>query len=116
MKLHAFDLHRAMTQAHDYSIMRARGNFKTIRQAININYQGMITSRGKILVESREDGPAIMKYGRRFPVEEPGSAHHASAKRLSDRLMAETHAQDRNLSAEMFDDIQRYSRIVGRAW
>ena len=62
MKLHAFDLHRAMTQTHNHSIVRARGNFKTIRQAGSINYQGMITSSGEILVKSREDCPAIMKH------------------------------------------------------
>src|SRR5437868_2276016 len=75
----------------------------------------MITSSGEILVESREDCPAIMMYRRRFPMKELGSAHNASAKRLSDRLMTETYAKDRNLSAQMFDDIQRHSRIIRRA-
>src|ERR1041385_6087912 len=114
MKLHALDLHRPMSQTHDHSVVCARGNFKTIRKTGGIHDQGMITSRGEILFESCEDGPAIMKHCRRFPVKELGSAHHASAECLSDRLMAETYAQNRSLSAEMFDDVQRYSRLIRR--
>src|SRR2546421_11714535 len=75
----------------------------------------MITSSGEILLESCENCPAIMMYRRRFSMKELGSAHNVPTKRLSDRLMAETYAKDRNLSAQMFDDIQRYSRIVRRA-
>src|SRR3989442_10230253 len=75
----------------------------------------MITSGGEILVESGEDCPTIMMYRRRFPVKELGSTHYASTKRLPDRLMTETYAKDRNLSAQTFDDVQRNSRIVGRA-
>src|SRR5437773_7969902 len=75
----------------------------------------MITPRGEILVKSREDCPTIMMYRRRFPMKELGGTHHTSTKRLPDRLMAETYAKDRNFSAQMFDDIQRYARIVGRA-
>src|SRR2546423_7987348 len=75
----------------------------------------MITSRGEILVKSGEDCPTVMMYKRRFSVKELGSAYYASTKRLPDRLMTETYAKDRNLSAQMFDDVERNARIVRRA-
>src|SRR5438067_11662306 len=75
----------------------------------------MITSSGEILVKSCEDCPTVMMYRRRFSVKELGSTHYASTKRLPDRLMTETYAKDRNLSAQMFDDIERNARIVRRA-
>src|SRR5437764_1302310 len=75
----------------------------------------MITSSGEILVKSCEDCPTVVMYRRSFPVKELGSTHYASTKRLPDRLMTETYAEDRNLSAQMFDDIQRNSSIIRRA-
>src|SRR5881227_1226165 len=85
------------------------------KQAGSINYQGMITSSGEILIESCEDCPTVMMYRRRFSVKELGSTHYASTKRLPDRLMTETYTKDRNFSAQMFDDVQRYSGIIRRA-
>src|ERR1041384_5109894 len=43
------------------------------------------------------------------------SSHHASAKRLADRLMTETDSQHRNLAAELLNHAERHARIVGRA-
>src|SRR2546421_4330226 len=75
----------------------------------------MITSSGEVRVESGEDCPTVMMYCRRFSVKELGSAYYASTKRLPDRLMTETYAKDRNLSAQMFDDVERNTRIIRRA-
>src|SRR6186713_3188561 len=45
----------------------------------------------------------------------PLRAYDASSVGLADALMAETHAEDRNASAQLTDDIDRHAGFVRRA-
>jgi len=57
----------------------------------------------------------VVEDGRCLAVHETRGADDLAPVRLTDRLVAETYAEDRHLGAEVADDLQRDPRFVGRA-
>ena len=104
MKLHAFNVQRAMTKPHDYSVVSAGRDLKTIGQPPVFNDQRMITAGAEVLIDLRKNCFAIVPHPRRFAVKEFGRAENSAAKHLADRLMTETDAENGHSPAETLDN------------
>src|SRR6185503_3863971 len=74
----------------------------------------MIPSGEKLVFHSRKNRLAVMTDLRSFAMHQFRRADHASAKCLSDRLVTQTHAQQRYLSREPFDYVESDSSVVRR--
>src|SRR6185503_5807820 len=72
----------------------------------------MITTRQKAIVNSGKDRLPVMTNFRRLAMHQLRRANHFSAKRLTNRLMAQAHTKEGNLSGKTCDDVERDTGIV----
>src|SRR5690349_5512925 len=73
----------------------------------------MITTGEKRFAQPGKYRAPIMIHLRRLAVHQLRRAHDASAKRLSDRLMAQTDTKQRNLAGKSIDHGERNTGVVG---
>src|ERR1043166_1645192 len=78
----------------------------------------MVSSSLNVIVEARKDSLSVMTHLRRFAVHQFRRANHFPTKRLTNRLVAEANSQQRDLSRQPPDQIERYACIVrsSRSW
>src|SRR6266851_2369699 len=75
----------------------------------------MITAGIEMLRHVFEDGFVVMLNLGRLAMNEPRRAHDPSAKHLTNRLMTQANAENRELAGEMANDFHRHTRIIGSA-
>src|SRR5436309_14307451 len=75
----------------------------------------MISAGFKRISKSREDRFAVMMNFRRLAMKDFGGPDNVPAKDLSNRLMSETNAENRNATAKSFDHLHRDTGLIGRA-
>src|SRR3569623_1116998 len=121
MKLHP--LHRvvAMAHAHDLVtlaafVLRPRGHFQAMRQRGLLDDERMITRRLERFGPPLANPPIGMVEGRGLAAHHLTRVHYSAAEGLTDTLVAETHAKQRNFSGITADDVERHARLVGRTW
>src|SRR6266404_7537477 len=105
MELHSLDGEFAMTQRHDFAVVALGRDFETGRKRVSLHDERMVSAGLKRRCKIDKQSAAVVLDHRRFTMHETRSADDLSAVRFRDALMAQTHAQDRNLTAETHDDV-----------
>src|SRR5262249_53554446 len=95
MKLDAMHRQVFVREPHDEAVIGLRRHGELLRQGCAVEHQGMIARRLERPVDAAKHAAAGVANIRELPVDRRGSAHHVAAKRLTDRLMAEAHPEDR---------------------
>src|SRR5438132_12487667 len=103
MKLHALELQLAVAQAHDYTVRRSGGDFKTGGKGFALDHQRMVPSRFEAILESFKNSLAIVTDFRRLSMKQRRSAHHASAVNPRDCLVSQTNTQNGNAPGIVFN-------------
>src|SRR5438105_784976 len=75
----------------------------------------MIPRRGEAIRDALEDRVPVVADLARLSVHEVRRANDLAAERLADRLVTETHAEDRGVARECAYDIDADTRLRGRA-
>jgi hypothetical protein len=115
MKLHAFDRQAAMAQPHDLAVLGRGADLEARGQAVALHDQRVIARRHEFLWQGLENPLPIMPDARHLAVHHLPGAHHRAAERLSDRLVPEAHAEDRDAAREPLDRLERDACLVRRA-
>src|SRR6185503_1464086 len=116
MKLNALNLQFTMPQPHDDFVRGVSRNLETRRQRFPFNNERVITACQKLIIHSSEDCSSVVMDRRRFAVHQLRRAHHFSAKRLTDSLVAQADTEQRDLSCESLNDVETNSGIVRGSW
>ena len=103
MKLHTFYRPGFMAYAHYFASFGPCGYFQGIRKALSLNDKRMIAGGGKRVWQPAKYPRAGVKNGRGFTMHDLFRMDDLAAESLANALMAEAHAQDRDLSSEAFD-------------
>ena len=96
MELDSLDRHLAVTKAHDDAV-GLRGHFEVFRKRSLFDDQRVVARGHKILRQILENRFAVVMDAAGLAVHDFRRADHLPSKRLSDRLMAQAHSQNRNL-------------------
>src|SRR6478672_3481730 len=115
MELDAFDGQTLVANAHDVAVVGPCRDFETLRQRLAVDHERVIARRDEWIRQVPENAAAVMPNGRSLAVHELARVHDASTESLSYALVAEAHAEERNLACEAFDKRHRNARLVGRA-
>src|SRR3569832_1607387 len=120
VKLHAFQRVFAVAHTHDLItlaalVLRPRGHLETGGQGRLFDDQRVIARRLERIRQPFEHAFTGMMDRRGLAVHHLPRAHHLAAEGLTDGLVTETHAEQRNFPREMADDLERYARLVGCA-
>ncbi len=116
MELHAFDVEFLMSQAHDRAatiFFRGPGtDFQFMRQALFFDDEGVIACGRHGAGKALEDAFIIVRDRAGFAVHQMRGAYYISAEGCADGLMSKAHAQDRNLTREVPNEVDADSRIL----
>src|SRR5262249_4285165 len=97
MKLDSLHQKFPVPASHDFALLRLGADFKTGRHRLPFCDERMVPRCLKGVGEMLKDRFFVVMDHRGLAVHQPPRAHHVSAERLDDGLMAETYAQDRDL-------------------
>src|SRR6476646_9864841 len=115
MELHALDRQLAVPDGHDLSVVGGRRDVEHRGQAPALDRERVIARgvewRGNVF----EYAPLVVDDRRQFAVHHPLRADDPRAERLADRLVTETHAQNRNLAGEAPNEWNGDPRFARRA-
>ena len=118
VKLNTFHAHRMgqarVAHTHDFAIGRPCRDRQFLGATRAFNGQGVITVHGELGRQAREYTFARSLNQAGFSVHQLLGPNDLSAKRCAYALVAQAHAQDRQLSHEMLNRSHRNSRFVGR--
>src|SRR5258708_4589162 len=112
VELHALDREFLMAHAHDFTIGRPRRYFQAIRQRLALDRERVITRYAEMLRQIGKHAPAIGFDRAYLAVHDGLRAHHASAERFADSLMAQADAENRDLSRELAQHVERDARML----
>ena len=96
MKLHAFNFLLSMTKSHDHAIAGLGGNLQAGWQTFTFDNKRMIPAGAKGRLKTLKDRVAIMKHLGTFTMHNLPGSYDASAKNLSNGLVAQANAENRN--------------------
>src|SRR3984893_19125074 len=111
MELHAFDRIALVPETHHLALGRARAYFETVRHRACFDQQRMVAHRLERILESLENGLAVMDYRRGLAMHQAPRASHRRAESLADALMAQAYAQNRDLPGHLMKQCNRNSRF-----
>ena len=115
MELNPFHGIAAVSQAHDFPLLRPGGKLKVRWQTIRLHHQGVITGSRKGAGQATENRMAIMKNLGRLPVHQPWRPNHTPSKGLPDGLMAKANPQNWYFPGKMINHLQGYPGFIGSA-
>src|SRR3569623_87101 len=120
VKLHAFQRVFAVAHTHDLItlaalVLRPRGHLETGGQGRLFDDQRVIARRLERIRQPFEHAFIGMMDRRGLAVHHLPRAHHLAAEGLTDGLVTEPHAEQRNFPRKLADDLERYARLVGCA-
>lgn len=95
MKLHALEIPFAVTDPHNLTAGAAGSDVKLGRERRRVNHQRVIAGHRQGIIQPLKHPFAVMLDKRGFAMHHLGRPHDSRAKRLGDRLMPETDAQQR---------------------
>ena len=105
VELHTPDRQFLVPQAHDFTLLRLGGDLQTVRQRLAFDNERMVArgdvGRGDVF----EQVIAVVCHGGRFAVHHPVVHHDFAAEGVADALVSETDAHDRQLAAEVYDNV-----------
>src|SRR5210317_1371943 len=112
MKLHTPDWQATMPHAHDLTFCRPCSNFKTFRQRRTFYQQGVISGRIKRIREANEELTVIMKNRAGLAMHQAVSTNNLAAIGLTNRLVPQTHTEDRQFTCKMLDGFHRDTGFI----
>src|SRR5436190_4494120 len=119
MELHADDGERLVTNGHDFPVAaRCIGpgaHDEVARQRVGPDYKAVIARRGERIGQAAKNALAVMLDFVRLAVHQPFGPHDHAAGGLTDRLMAKTDAEDRQLAEKSLDAFDRNAGFARRA-
>src|SRR5882762_4968900 len=115
MELHALHGELAVAHAHDLAVLGLGRDLQALGQRRPANRKRMIAGRHERTRKSAKHTEARMADRRGFSVHDLTRMHNLAAESLADRLMAEAHAQYRNVAGKLAYRGERDSRFSGSA-
>lgn len=115
MELDPEDWPRLALQSHDFTIIRPGGDNQVVWQAGPIDGKAMIARGDKGIGHATEHTRIGMMYLACLAVHQGLGAHHLASKGLTNGLVAETNAEDRQVGWRMRDEVQTYPGVIRRA-
>jgi hypothetical protein len=115
VKLHALDRERPVPHTHDLAILRLGGDREACRNRLALDDQRVVARRSETIRDFREHALAIVADARDLAVHHVLRPHHFAAERLADRLVAQAHAQDRDLPGQAPEQLEGDSGLGRRA-
>src|SRR6476646_630547 len=120
MKLYAFDWKSPVTQSHNHSgaifFVRIRTDFKLLRQPFFSHNQGVIARGRQWLRSAPEQRSAIVLNAADLAMHHSRRPYHIAAKRCAQRLMSQTHSQNRPLTGKTADQFNADTCLMRSAW
>ena len=110
-----------VAQAHDLvnrtiGMLRPGREFQALRQGFTLDHQRVVAGHGQWVVQPLKNTCVQVIHRAGFTVHDLPGANDIAAKSLTDGLMPEAHAQNRQLAGKMFNRFKRDARLVRRAW
>ncbi len=97
MELHTFDVELAVAQAHHQAVVGLGGDLEHVGHRCPVDHQRVVPGGLERLGQPGEHaGPAVVDE-RGLAVHDLRGPHHVAAEDLADALVAEAHAEHRNL-------------------
>ena len=96
VELHAFDRQVTVAQPHDRAIGQPGCDLKAGRQRRAVNDQAVIAGGGERRRQARENALTCVVHRAHLAVNDLMAAHHIAPEGLTNRLMPQTHAKQRN--------------------
>src|SRR5439155_23684268 len=115
MELDAPDWELFVLHAHNLAFFSFGSNFEAVGQRLALDYQRMVTRRGKRIRHALEKVFPVMFNQRGLAMHHPIIDHDISAENMADALMAEADAQRWNARAEIANDLVREPGLARRA-
>src|SRR5262249_21037124 len=112
MKLHSVHWQGRMHQPHDQAIC-FRVDAQFARRGRAFDHQRVVTGRFQWTVNAVKDSSAGVFDVKYFAVDRLRT-YHLATERLTNGLMTETHAQDRNGLRRLVDEVEADTCFVGR--
>ena len=107
VELHAPNGQLLVPQAHDFSFFSFGGDFQAIRQRVAFDDERVVARGDEGGGDVFEKVVAVVCHGGGFAVHHPVVDDDFAAESLADALVPEANAHDRQLAAEVFDDVDR---------
>src|SRR5688572_11944753 len=102
-----------MPDAHDLAVLGPGGDLQVGRYRLRQDHQRVVPRGRERIGQAGEDALTVVADLRRLAVHLRLRARHRATKRLADRLVTQTDAQDGRVSAQAVDDLQRDPGLVG---
>src|SRR4029079_2577945 len=100
MELYAFDREAPMPYAHDLAILGGGGDLERFGHGTVLDGERMVAGHRERRGDHREHAAIVVHDGRELAVHHPLGTNDAAAERLPDRLVAQAHAEHRDLPGE----------------
>ena len=120
VELHALDIQGLVAQAHDL-VHRAvlelgpGSHFQAVRQRLALDHQRVVAGHGQRLVEAGEHALVLVENRTGLAVHHLTGAHHVAAEGLTNALVTQAHAEDRQLAGKVQDGLDGHTRLGRRA-
>src|SRR6266853_3352241 len=101
VELHPLHGELTVAHAHDLAVLGLRSDLQALGQGRPPNRKRMVAGRHEGARQSAKHAETKMADRRGFPVDDFPRMHDLAAESLADRLMAETHAQDRDPAGKL---------------
>src|SRR5690349_2224198 len=117
MELHALERRAARTEAHAHDLVlpRLRRDLERVGHRVGRDDERVVARRDERVLHAGVDALLVVEDLRGLAVHDARRAHDAAAEHLTDALVTEADAEDRNLAGEPMDDIHRDAGFVRRA-
>src|SRR5579884_383957 len=118
MELHSFDRQFPVAQTHDDGLtvlLASRRYLQLVGKALLLDDERVIAVRNHRRSQPLKDCASVMFHHAGLAVHDAVGANYSSAECRPDRLMSETDAQYGNFPGKLLDQLNRDSRLVGRA-
>src|ERR1700722_8165964 len=96
MKLYPVNGKPLVSKSHDQSVVGIGGRSELRRQALALNHERMITRGFERRIDAAKNPAAVVTDVGKLAMNRLGRAHDLAAERLTDHLMAEADAENRN--------------------
>jgi hypothetical protein len=116
VELKSDDKPAAVPQGHDLALFAFRRDHEIVGQSLLCYHEGVVASCTQRIGQAGEDAEAAVADERGLAMHRPTGADDLAAECLTDALVPKADAEDWNPRAEAFDQGNRDSGLVRRAW
>ena len=113
VELHAFNRERLVANAHDVAVCCAGGHFEVRRERRFVDDEAVVTREDVLLADGAEESLAVQVDFFGDAVLDELGLHNLGAEGITDGLVAEAHAENRELTRKVLDGFDRDASIFG---